>query len=143
MRGTWRTLALVAAVAAAGAAGTLLAAAVAGMGASDLAHLVTLLVPAALVTVVAAVGARPLLARASMRERFVGVALVAAVAALANLWALTGAMFVSTGTPAAAAAATALALLPVSRRISAGGPTNVMPAATQASARPGFSERNP
>lgn len=95
MSGIWRTLALVVAVATVGAAGTLAAAAVTGMDASDLAHLVTFLMPAAAVTVVAAVAARPLLARASMRERFVGVALVAAVAALANLWALTSAMFVS------------------------------------------------
>ncbi len=95
MRAIWRTLALVVAVAAAGAAGTLLAAAATGMEASDLAHLVTFLVPATIVTVIAAAGARPLLARASMRQRFVGVALVAAVAALANLWALTSSMFVS------------------------------------------------
>ena len=95
MRAIWRTLALVVAVAAAGAAGTLLAAAATGMDASALAHLVTFLVPAAVVTVIAAAGARPLLARASMRQRFVGVALVAAVAALANLWALTSSMFVS------------------------------------------------
>ena len=95
MRAIWRTLALVLAVAAAGGAGTLAAAAATGMKASDLVHLVTFLVPAAIVTVIAAAAARPLLARASMRQRFVGVALVAAVAALANLWALTSSMFVS------------------------------------------------
>ena len=47
------------------------------------------------------------------------------------------------GTPAALAAAIARALLPVSVRISAVGPMNVMPAFAQASARAGFSDRNP
>ena len=49
----------------------------------------------------------------------------------------------STGRPAARAAATARALLPVSSRISALGPTNVMPASSQARASSGFSDRKP
>jgi two-component system, OmpR family, sensor histidine kinase SaeS len=91
----WRTLALVVAVAAAGAVGTLVVARAMGMHASDLAHLLSLLLPAALVTVVAAFGARALLRRSSLRQRFVAVALTAAVAALANLAVLTNQMFVA------------------------------------------------
>jgi len=92
---TLRTLALVVAVAVAGAAGTLIVANALGMHASDLAHLLSLLLPAALVTVVAAFGARALLRRTSLRQRFVAVALTAAVAALANLAVLTTQMFVA------------------------------------------------
>jgi signal transduction histidine kinase len=91
----WRTLGLVVAVAAAGAAGTLAVGAATGMGSGDLVHLLGLLLPAAAVTVVAAVGSRPLLARASLRQRFVAVALMAIVVALANLAVLTTQMFVS------------------------------------------------
>ena len=54
-----------------------------------------------------------------------------------------GADEVSTGSPAARAAAIARDLLPVSSSTSAPGPTNVMPAAAHAAARSGFSERNP
>ncbi len=49
----------------------------------------------------------------------------------------------STGSPASRAAATALALLPVSSSTSTLGPTNVMPAARQARASSGFSDRKP
>ena len=49
----------------------------------------------------------------------------------------------STGSPAARAAAIARDLLPVSSRISALGPMNVMSAAAHAAASSGFSERNP
>ena len=49
----------------------------------------------------------------------------------------------SVGTPAALAAAIARALLPVSVSTSADGPTKVMPALAQASARAGFSDRKP
>ncbi len=52
-------------------------------------------------------------------------------------------MLAKVGTPAALAAAMALALLPVSVSTSAVGPMNVMPALAQASARVGFSERKP
>ena len=49
----------------------------------------------------------------------------------------------STGTPAARAAATAVALLPAISSTAADGPMKVMPASAQACASPGFSERNP
>ncbi len=91
---TWRPVALAAAVAAVGAAGTIAVGALAGMGGADLVHLALLLLPAAAVTVVAAVLAGPLLARASFRARLVAVALIAAVASLANLGALAALMFV-------------------------------------------------
>jgi signal transduction histidine kinase len=92
---SWRTLALVASVAGAGAVGTMAVGAATGMGSGDLAHLLGLLVPAATVTVVAAVASRPLLARASLRQRFVTLALMAIVVSLANLAVLTRQMFVS------------------------------------------------
>ena len=91
---TWRTLALVVAVASAGALGTLIVANVLGMHRSDLAHLLSLIAPATLVTIVVAYAAPPLLRRTSLRQRFVAVALTAAVAALANLAVLTTQMFV-------------------------------------------------
>jgi len=94
MKPTWRTFALVLAVAAAGALGTLLVAVAVGMG-GDAAHLLSFLAPAALVTVVVALVSGPLLSKASLRQRFVAVALVAAVAALANLVVLTRQMFLS------------------------------------------------
>jgi hypothetical protein len=49
----------------------------------------------------------------------------------------------STGTPAALAAATAVALLPAISSTAADGPMKVMPTSAQACARPGFSERKP
>ena len=49
----------------------------------------------------------------------------------------------SVGTPAARAAASARTLLPASSSTSAGGPMNVIPLASQARARSGFSDRNP
>ncbi|HEV8563839.1 MAG TPA: HAMP domain-containing sensor histidine kinase [Actinomycetota bacterium] len=91
----WRTLALVVGVSAAGAAGTLAVGAATGMGSGDLAHLLSLLVPAAAATVIAALASRPLLARASLRQRFVAPALIAVMVALANLAVLTMQMFVS------------------------------------------------
>jgi signal transduction histidine kinase len=91
---SWRTLALVVAIAAAGALGTLVVARAVGMHGSDLAHLMSLVAPAALVTIVAAFGARWLLGRTSLRQRFVAVALTATTAALANLVVLTSQMFV-------------------------------------------------
>jgi signal transduction histidine kinase len=90
----WRPFALAVAVAAVGAGGTIAVGALAGMGGAELTHLGLLLLPAAVVTVVAAVLAGPLLARASFRQRLVAVALVAAVASLANLGVLAALMFV-------------------------------------------------
>ena len=49
----------------------------------------------------------------------------------------------STGRPASRAAAIARALLPVSSRMAASGPMKVMPAAVQAAASSGFSDRKP
>jgi signal transduction histidine kinase len=91
----WRLVVPVAAVALIGAAGSLAVATTMGMDAGELAHLVALLAPAIAATLVAALGARWVLMRATVRLRFVGVALVGAVVAIANLAALARAMFVS------------------------------------------------
>jgi signal transduction histidine kinase len=91
----WRVVASVAAVAVVGAAGTLGVAAAMGMAGDELVHLLAFLVPAIVVTLVAALVARILLARAGVRQRFVAVALVGTVVAIANLAALARAMFVS------------------------------------------------
>lgn len=95
MKSSWRTVALVATVGLVGALGTLATAAAMGMRRDELAHLAVLLVPAGVVTVAAALVARWLLMRAPMRQRFVAVAVVAAVVAIANIGALSRAMFVS------------------------------------------------
>lgn len=91
----WRTGALVGTVAGAGALATLAAAAAVGMGALDLLDLLIWLLAATTVTLVAAFAARPLLGRASLRERFVALPLVAAGVALANVAVLSARMFVS------------------------------------------------
>lgn len=91
----WPAAAVIVSVAGVGAGGTLVTALVVGMRGSELGHLVALLVPAAAVTMVAAVVARRTLMRARFRQRFIGVALVAAVAAIANLAGLSRAMFLS------------------------------------------------
>ena len=49
----------------------------------------------------------------------------------------------STGTPAAAISCLAEVLEPMDRIAAGGGPTNVSPAAAQASAKSAFSDRNP
>jgi signal transduction histidine kinase len=90
-----RPILLVAAVAVAGALGTLAVAAAIGMRTPDLLHLAAFLTPAALVTVLAMAIARPLLARASLRGRLAAVAVVGAVVSMANVFALSMAMFVS------------------------------------------------
>ncbi|HWC70712.1 MAG TPA: HAMP domain-containing sensor histidine kinase [Actinomycetota bacterium] len=87
--GSWTTIALVVGIAAAGVVGTLIVAAAMGVGVGERGDLLVLLVPAGVVTIVAAVLAKFLLARASMRQRFVGVALLAAVIAIANIGVLT------------------------------------------------------
>jgi signal transduction histidine kinase len=91
----WRALALLLVVAVVGALGTLATGAAMGMHASELAHLAALMVPALLVTVVAIAVARPLLARSSMKQSLVAVAVVGAVVGLANLIVLAWQMFVS------------------------------------------------
>jgi signal transduction histidine kinase len=91
----WRALALSGIAAAAGALGTLAVGAAAGMGRDDLFHLGAYLVPAILVTLVAMAIARPLLSRASLRQRFTAVAAVGVVVGVANLVVLGRTMFVS------------------------------------------------
>jgi signal transduction histidine kinase len=89
-----RPLFLAGAVAAVGAAATLGLGAALGMGGAEILHLALLLLPAALVTAVAAFAARRLLIRVSFAQGLVGIAVVAVVAAMANLWALAALMFV-------------------------------------------------
>lgn len=91
----WRALALSAIAGAAGALGTLAVGAAAGMGRDDLFHLAAYLAPAILVTLVAMAIARPLLSRASLRQRFTAVAAVGVVVGVANLVVLGRTMFVS------------------------------------------------
>jgi len=91
----WRTPAVVIGVAVAGVAGSVLVGAATGMPTSDLAHLVQVLVPAALTSLAAAWVAARLLARVSLRQRFVAVALVGAVVALTNVGLLAMDMFVN------------------------------------------------
>ncbi len=54
-----------------------------------------------------------------------------------------GSVEASVGIPARFAAFSAATLFPASSRISARGPTNVMPSRSAARARSGFSDRNP
>lgn len=91
----WRPIALAALVAASGAAGTILAGTAAGMGAGEVAHLAALMLPAVGATLIAVWGARPLMRRATFRQRLLLVALVAVLVSLANLGVLAGLMFVS------------------------------------------------
>jgi signal transduction histidine kinase len=91
----WRQIALAAAVAIGGAAGTLLVGALLGMSAGEVAHLALLLLPAAGVTVLAASVARVLLARTTFSQGLVAVVLTGVLVSLANLGALAALMFVS------------------------------------------------
>ncbi len=68
---------------------------------------------------------------------------ISSAARTSSSTSVEGAEEPSTGTPAARAAAMAVALLPVISRMWALGPTKVMPASSQARASSGFSERNP
>jgi signal transduction histidine kinase len=90
-----RPLGMLVALVALGVAGAMGIGAAVGMDASELAHLLALLVPAAAVTVVAASLASAALRRSSLRQRFLVVAAVGTVVALGNLYALAAAMFVS------------------------------------------------
>jgi signal transduction histidine kinase len=90
----WRTLTLVTAVALAGGIGSLTVGAAMGMHASELAHLGALILPAVLVTVASIALARPILARASMNQSMTAVAIVGAVAGVANLTVLSRMMIV-------------------------------------------------
>jgi len=91
----WRPFALLIVPAAAGAVGTLLAAAAAGMHAGDLRRIVWLIVPALLSTVAAIAAVRLLLPRLSVRQGLATVSFVGAAVALANLAVLSAVMFVS------------------------------------------------
>ena len=91
----WTSIVLVATIALAGIVGTLVVATAMGVGAEERSDLLLLLVPAGIVTLAAALLARVALARASMRVRFVAVALLAAVIAIANIGVLTLRMTVS------------------------------------------------
>jgi len=92
---SWRAIALIAVVAAAGAFGTIAVGAAIGMDGRELLDLAAYLAPALVITVIAMAIAGPLLSRASMRQRFGTVALVGAVVAMANLFVLAETMFVS------------------------------------------------
>jgi len=93
--GTLRVALVVACVAAAGALVTLGVGLAVGMHSGDVAHLGLLLLPAIAATVVAMVVARPLLARAAIRQSLIGVAAIAAIVGILNLVVLTRQMFVS------------------------------------------------
>jgi signal transduction histidine kinase len=95
MNASLRAAVLVVAVAAVGALGTSAVAWSMGMGGSEIMHLLALIAPAAAATVVVALLARRVLSRASLRQRFVATALIAAAVAIANIAALTMAMTVS------------------------------------------------
>jgi signal transduction histidine kinase len=90
-----RTSLIVVTVAAAGIATSLLIGGLEGMGKRDLLELVVATLPSLAGTVVAAVIAQPLLARASIVWRMVTIAAVAAVVSLANLIIASRLMFVS------------------------------------------------
>ena len=95
MRQTVRVVVLVALVAAAGAAAALLVGAAMGMSGGDLARLVLPLAVATAVTVAATVAANAALTRTSLRYRFLIVAVLGAVVALANLAVMAKLMMVS------------------------------------------------
>jgi len=88
-------LLLLAVVAAAGALGTFVVAALTGMGGDEIAHLAAFILPALTVTVIAMWIAGRLLSSATLGQRFVSVAALGVVMALANVWVLSQQMFVS------------------------------------------------
>ena len=93
--GTLRTVVVVAAVAAAGAVGTLLVGAALGMHGDELAHLLQALALPGLATVAVAALAAPVMARASLRQRFLAVGVLASAVSLTNVFVLTMQMSVS------------------------------------------------
>jgi signal transduction histidine kinase len=78
-----------------GVAGSLIVAVILGMNASEIAHLAALLIPAAVVTIMAVALAVPMLRGSSLRGRFIVVSLTATLIALANIVVLTSMMAVS------------------------------------------------
>jgi signal transduction histidine kinase len=95
MREVARTLTIVVAIAAVGAAGTLAAGAAMGMAGDELEHLGRALAIPAIATVAVAIAGGRLLARASVRQRSVAIALIASAVALVNVAILTLDMAVS------------------------------------------------
>jgi signal transduction histidine kinase len=95
IRRAWHAPAAIVVIVAVGIGASIAVGAATGMPGSELASIVRLLVPAAVASLLAAiVVARPL-ARVSLRQRFVAVALVGVAVALANIALLASAMFVS------------------------------------------------
>ena len=90
----WRGSLVVITVAVAGALGTFLASLALGMRA-EVAGISRALLPAAMLTVLAATIGGRILARLSLRAQFVGVAVLAAAVAIANVFVLSQQMFVS------------------------------------------------
>ncbi len=90
----WRGSLVVVMVAAVGALGTFVAGLAMGMR-SELAGIAWALLPAALLTVIAAIVGGRILARLSLRAQFVGVAVLAAAVAIVNVFVLSRQMFVS------------------------------------------------
>jgi len=90
----WRISLLVAAGGALGALVALVAGAASGMEGAELSHLATLFGLGVFATAAVIAVADLLLARASLRRRLLGVALVSALAGLANLAVLAGLMLV-------------------------------------------------
>ena len=90
----WRASLVVVAVVAAGALGTVVAGLAMGMG-SDLGGIARALVPAAALTTITAVAGARALAHLSLRDRFLGIAVMAAAVALVNVFVLSRQMFVS------------------------------------------------
>lgn len=84
-----RSVVLIVGVALAGAAGSLMVAAALGVGTAERTDLFLIIAPAIAVTAVAALLARSMLKHASLRQRFVAVALLAAVIAIANIGILS------------------------------------------------------
>src|SRR5204862_4408218 len=84
-RARWGPLALILAVALAGAAGSLAAGAASGMHRPALAHLAAFLIPAAVVTVAAVAATGPLLMRAGVRSRLLAVSMIGTLTSVANL----------------------------------------------------------
>ncbi|MGZ5295680.1 MAG: sensor histidine kinase [Actinomycetota bacterium] len=95
MRGTLRAIALVGAVAGAGALAGLGVGALMGMSFGDLAHLLVPLAGSTVVTVTTAVAANAALRTASLRYRVLVVAILGAGVALANLAVMAKLMLVS------------------------------------------------
>jgi signal transduction histidine kinase len=90
----WRGSLVVVMVAGAAALGTFLAGIVMGMR-SELAEIARALLPAAAVTVIVAIAGGRILARLSLRAQFLGIAVLAAAVAIANVFVLSRQMFVS------------------------------------------------